>query len=112
MKCSSISSRSVLDFAVEVYVAHSVMARRNLSNKDYRTMQLDIDRVMYPLYSSLFSSISFPLLYLFGLVSFSNFWLIIGKAFGTQDLSLYPTCKAHVERSIQGYETPQYPQFY
>eukprot|EP00026_Physarum_polycephalum_P002286 Phypoly_transcript_02292.p1 GENE.Phypoly_transcript_02292~~Phypoly_transcript_02292.p1 ORF type:complete len:940 (+),score=120.89 Phypoly_transcript_02292:395-2821(+) len=43
---SSISSRSVLDFAVEVYVAHSVMARRSLSNKDYRTMQLDIDRVM------------------------------------------------------------------
>lgn len=47
VKYSSISSRSVLDFAVEVYVAHSVMSRRNLSNKDYRTMQLDIDRVMY-----------------------------------------------------------------
>jgi hypothetical protein len=41
----------VLDFAVEVYVAHSVMARKTLSNKDYRTMQLDIDRVMYLLSS-------------------------------------------------------------
>eukprot|EP01113_Clastostelium_recurvatum_P036157 TRINITY_DN5120_c0_g1_i4.p1 TRINITY_DN5120_c0_g1~~TRINITY_DN5120_c0_g1_i4.p1 ORF type:complete len:984 (+),score=190.33 TRINITY_DN5120_c0_g1_i4:65-3016(+) len=43
---ASLTNRSVIEFAAEVLVAHVVMQRRGMNNKEYKTMQLAIDRVV------------------------------------------------------------------
>ncbi|GAM23859.1 hypothetical protein SAMD00019534_070340 [Acytostelium subglobosum LB1] len=42
----SIHNRSVFEFATEVWVAHKVMLRQRINNEEYRTMLLEINRVL------------------------------------------------------------------
>eukprot|EP01133_Synstelium_polycarpum_P016165 gene16165-19239_t len=42
----SIHSRSVFEFAAEVWVAHKVMISQGINNQEYRTMLLEINRVI------------------------------------------------------------------
>ncbi|EFA76103.1 putative non-transporter ABC protein [Heterostelium album PN500] len=42
----SIHNRSVFEFAAEVWVAHKVMLRQGINNEEYRTMLLEINRVI------------------------------------------------------------------
>ncbi|EGG17983.1 putative non-transporter ABC protein [Cavenderia fasciculata] len=42
----SINNRSVFEFAVEVFVAHKVMLRQGIDNQEYRTMLLEINRII------------------------------------------------------------------